>query len=110
MNRDAIEERVIVGSIEELWKIIRALKTESNTLEEAYQTAKRGINIPFDINHYIKGHYIEKFRTKTVEIAGLSVWKEPFWKEIDTREDHIRYALLNHLKKKSTIKPRGEIA
>lgn len=106
--KEILEEAVIKGNLETLYNLVSALRAEDDRLEEAYEQARYGMLIPFDINRLIEGHCITKRKQGIIIINNNVYTLEDYWTEKELRTQTLRLALIQHLREEEEpIAPRG---
>lgn len=107
--KQEIERIVLTGNSEELFRLARVLRHESRHVEDAYETALRGIHIPYNFNYYLYGYYRVDKKNGYIHIGGWRIKWEEFIEDKHDREDCLRISIREHVLEDSTIRPRKQI-
>jgi len=89
--------------LEEAWNVIKVLDCDNTT----YKKARFGIQIPFDINDYIKERIIIKAKSNIAIIKGKPYSLTDFETELEQREKTIKEWLNKNYGKTPLSQPRA---
>lgn len=105
-----IAERVVTGSMRELWDVFINLEEEYDEFDEDYLVVKDGEKVKFKLWWLwdSSNRIILKTKESKVYIAGIPCDEDDYEEEKMLRRKVMTQAILSNMEIKSTIEPRGK--